>query len=312
MLAPMEVGESEEVFDVLVIDEAHRLSRKAAQAMGTMTKRFRAVHDAMFGPQDTTHTQVDWMLRKCRFPVFLLDTSQAVRTSDVPAQDLHRLVADAEREHHYFSLSTQMRVVGGHDYVREIKNAIRGREVTVRRFEGYDFRIYRSLTQMDADIRAREKEVGLARMVAGYAWEWVSKKDQDAFDIELDGFRGRWNSRSTDWISSPKACDEVGSVHTVQGYDLNYAGVIVGVDIVLDPGTGQVCLDRSRHADKGSVRNNGLINVTFGDEDVLEYVLNAYGVLLTRGIRGTYVYVEDPALRAHLMALFPEAVVPAP
>lgn len=157
--------------------------------------------------------------------------------------------------------------------------------------------------EMRAALRARESEVGLARMVAGYAWRWVSKRNPDAFDIQLDGLGLRWNSADTDWVNSPASVDEVGSIHTIQGYDLNYAGVIIGKDLRCDPDSDRIRFDRGNYFDPRGTTNNRVLGITYSDDDILQFVRNIYAVLLTRGILGTYVYVCDPHLREHLRAL---------
>jgi DUF2075 family protein len=92
--------------------------------------------------------------------------------------------------------------------------------------------------------------------------------------------------------------NEVGSIHTVQGYDLNYAGVIIGPDIGYDDVTGRLVFNRDSYFDKKGKENNRRLGITYSDEDLVEFVKNIYRVLLTRGIRGTYVYICDQSLRA--------------
>ena len=101
-------------------------------------------------------------------------------------------------------------------------------------------------------------------------------------------------------MNSPKASDEVGSIHTIQGYDLNYAGVIIGCDLRLDPASRQLRFDRSSYHDAKGMENNRRLGITYDDEDLLRFVSNIYSVLLTRGIHGTYVSVCDAPLREHL------------
>jgi DUF2075 family protein len=143
-------------------------------------------------------------------------------------------------------------------------------------------------------------------MVAGYAWEWKTKNDKDAYDIVIDDVSMRWNGTQTDWIASPKALEEVGSIHTVQGYDLNYAGVIIGADLRYDAETNRIVFHRESYFDKKGKENNPTLGLTYSDDDLLRYVTNIYTVLLTRGIRGTYVYVSDPGLRL----LFASSILP--
>lgn len=120
-----------------------------------------------------------------------------------------------------------MRVEAGADYVAYVRHILShvASAPAPLTFDGYDFRIFDSISQMRDEILRRDAESGLSRLVAGYAWEWKSKNDEFAHDIELDGLKLHWNSAQADWIASPNALYEVGSIHTVQGYDLNYAGL---------------------------------------------------------------------------------------
>lgn len=106
-----------------------------------------------------------------------------------------------------------------------------------------------------------------------------------------------------DWIASKTSLEEVGSIHTVQGYDLNYAGVIIGGDLRIDPETGLLVADRKNYFDTKGKANNRTRGQTTTDDDLLRYITNAYRVLLTRGMRGTYLYVMDPLLRGRFGSL---------
>jgi DUF2075 family protein len=157
---------------------------------------------------------------------------------------------------------------------------------------------------MKAEIVKRNNEHGLARLLSGYAWEWVSRKEKNAHDIEIEGHRLFWNRTDVDWVNSATSADEVGSIHTIQGYDLNYAGVVIGRDLRFDVDTQRIVFDRDHYFDAKGVENNRMLGISFSDEDIRQFVLNIYRVLLTRGIKGTYVYVVDDALRAHLRPFF--------
>ena len=174
-------------------------------------------------------------------------------------------------------------------------------------FEGYDFRLFDSLAAMREEIRRKDAEAGLSRLLAGFAWPWKTKTDKTAFDIEVDGCQLRWNSTQRDWIASSKSLDEVGSIHTVQGYDLNYAGVIIGPDLRYDPVASRLFVDRGSYFDKKGMENNRVRGKVYSDDDLLRFITNIYAVLLTRGIRGTFVYVCDPGLRAYLQRFIPAA-----
>ena len=158
---------------------------------------------------------------------------------------------------------------------------------------------------MRDEILQRDAEVGLSRMVAGFAWKWT-KTDKNAFDIQIGQTRLRWNSAdSTYSISSNKALEEVGSIHTVQGYDLNYVGVIIGLDLRFNPKERRLFIDRGSYHDKKGKENNPTLGRTYSDDELLRFITQIYAVLMTRGIRGTYVYACDLNLMEYLKAFIP-------
>lgn len=284
------VANSDEEWDLLVIDEAHRLTQRGA---GPTRGMFRARSQKLFGADSEARTAVDWIIAKSTHQVFLLDGDQSVRPADVPASVTRELRRQAKASGHLYPLESQMRVAAGDDYLSFAHKLLTDAPIGIRPLESYDLRFFTDLGDMRREILLREQEVGLSRLVAGYAWRWESQgdlSDTAPFDIDIDGTPLRWNRAATDWIASEGSEEEVGSVHTVQGYDLNYTGVIIGPDIVWDEELQKVRAVRSHHFDRE------VHGVT--DEDaLLEYIQNAYYVLLTRGMRGTYVYVCDPGLR---------------
>jgi DUF2075 family protein len=307
VLTAFDVGESATDFDLLIVDETHRLNQRANQPAAALNIKFREITTKLFGQDDTSKTQLDWITAKSTHQIFLIDPAQSVKPADVPIDTLERLVADAKAADHYHPLLSQMRVRAGSDYVGHVRRMLGAAPgsgpqppASVPDFGEYDFRMFDDVSEMCAEIVRRDREVGLSRLVAGYAWEWKSKGDKLAYDIEIGDFRMRWNSSQTDWIASPNSLDEVGSIHTVQGYDLNYAGVIIGPDLCFDTATGRIVVDRASYFDKKGKEANKALGRVYSDDDLLWYIQNAYAVLLTRGIRGIYVYVHDPALRDHL------------
>ena len=307
VMTAFDVGFSDQHFDLLIVDEAHRLNQRANQPSGVQNKNFRLITEKLFGSDDKTKTQLDWIRAKSTHQIFLLDAAQSVRPADLPPERLGVLVREAKAVNRNYPLLSQMRVQAGSDYVSYIRRILgSGVPVAPEKFDGYGLRFFDSLAEMREEIRRKDSEVGLSRLLAGYAWPWKTKSDKTAFDIELDGERLRWNSKQVDWIASPKAVDEVGSIHTVQGYDLNYAGVIIGPDLRYDPLNETLIVDRDSYFDTKGKENNDVLGKKYTDEDLLRFISNIYAVLLTRGILGTYVYVCDPALRAHLRQFIPQ------
>jgi len=309
VMTPFDVGQADETFDLLLVDETHRLNQRASQPSGVLNAKFAAITRTLFGSDDTSKTQLDWIRAKSRHQIFLLDAAQSVRPADLPSGLLSNLVADTRASRRYFQLQTQMRVQAGSDFVSYIRWILDPRPLSAPRvrqdFGEYDFRAFTSVAEMRDEIFRRDAEVGLSRMVAGYAWEWRTRRDNNAFDIEIGQTRLRWNSTPTDWISSSNALEEVGSIHTVQGYDLNYVGVIIGLDLRFDPQQRRLFIDRDSYFDKKGKENNPALGKRYSDNDLLRFITQIYAVLMTRGIRGTYVYACDPDLREYLKVFIP-------
>lgn len=311
VLTPFDVGASDTHWDLLIVDEAHRLNQRANQPSGVQNRKFIDITATLFGEDDITKTQLDWIRARSRHQLLMVDPEQSVRPADLPPELLRSLVEEAKNEGRHYPLVSQLRVKAGDDYIAWVRSIFRPgpRDLDApppagRTFNDYDLRFFDDLGEMHDAIRERNAEHGLARLVAGYAWEWKSKNDPAAYDIELDGRQLRWNSTDKDWINSPNSINEVGSIHTVQGYDLNYAGVIIGNDLQWDEDAQRLIVDRDSYFDKKGKENNPTLGKTYSDEDLLRYICNVYAVLMTRGIRGTYVYVCEPGLRALLRSRF--------
>ncbi|MDQ1128337.1 DNA/RNA helicase domain-containing protein [Microbacterium sp. SORGH_AS_0888] len=313
VLTAYDVGRAEEPYDVLVVDEAHRLNHRANQSSGSLNHAFRQINERLFGTDSLEFTQLDWIRARSSHNILLLDAEQTVRPADLPPEVVGEVVGEAKASHLFFPLKTQMRVKAGADYIGFIKAVLAGGSPALPDLGEYDLRLIDDIGTLDALIRQRDREYGLSRLTAGYAWSWKSDPKKKGmkriplaerpYDIEIDGYRWRWNSADKDWITSPHALDEIGSIHTVQGYDLNYAGVIIGRDLRLDGATGEIRFDRTQYHDKKGIENNRRRGIVYTDHEIERYVKNIYAVLLTRGIRGTYVYVCDEALRDRLRAL---------
>jgi DUF2075 family protein len=311
VLTPFEVGQSDGDWDLLLVDEAHRLNQRANQSTGVLNAKFPLINKRLYGADDLSKTQLDWIRAKSRHQILLVDEAQSVRPADLSKESVIELLENAHARGRRYRLSTQMRVQAGADYVGYVRDVLRipraghdAGSVVPRNFEGYDLRVFDDLATMHEEIRARDAEHGLARLVAGYAWRWASRKDPGAADIELDGVALQWNGTSKDWIASRGALEEVGSIHTVQGYDLNYAGVIIGKDLRYDVDRDELFVDRASYFDTKGAENNKQLGRSYTDGELREFISNIYGVLLTRGIRGTYIYAVDAGMREYVRRYF--------
>jgi DUF2075 family protein len=278
-------GVDKKEYDVLIVDEAHRLKRRK-NIMGM--RAFDKVNEKL-GLEKHEGNQLDWMMLSAKHVVLFYDPKQSIRPADVRQKDFN----DYNFIRH--SLTSQMRVEGGEDYLDYIKDILNNKQVKKTKFYNYDFKLFEDIHEMIGAIKEKNEEYGLCRVVAGYAWEWQTKSDDSVdYDIEIDGLKLKWNSKTQDWVNSENSINEVGCIHTIQGYDLNYTGVIIGPEFGFDLEKREFFVDREKYKDKSGYR--GIEN----EKELFEYIKNIYKTLLTRGIKGTYVYVSDKGLEKYL------------
>ncbi|OAI94111.1 DNA/RNA helicase domain-containing protein [Pseudomonas putida] len=299
-------------YDIVLVDEAHRLRKRSN--LGPYFKGFDTASRALgFDPFGCS--EVDWVCRQAGKAIFFYDNSQSIKPSDANAEDFARLKALGTTQ--VQTLYSQFRVRAGNSYVTFLDELLNVRRNGQPRFtpKNYELALFDSLGDMMQVVQERNRQFGLSRMIAGYAWPWISRKNKDAFDIEIDGVQLRWNSTSQDWINTPGSEAEVGCIHTTQGYDLNFAAVILGHEIGYDKVRGEITIDPARYFDrngKSGIRQPG---------ELKQYILNIYKTIMLRGIRGTFIYACNKDLRDYLAQHLPlhspaepvrEPVKPAP
>ena len=276
-------------YDLLIVDEAHRLRRyKSIGWMGAFKKM-----NQRLGLGDEG-TELDWIMHNSKKQILFYDEAQSVRPSDVDKSTFAKLQNHAVK----IDLKSQMRVMGGNGYIQFIRNLLHVNTDQLSRYqdENYDVLLFETMQDLHREIISKEKQYGLCRIVAGFSWPWISNKKSnagsaDVTDIEIDGLQFRWNSKTEDWVHSENAVHEVGCIHTTQGYDLNYAAIIFGHEIDYDHEKGEITIDPDKYHD-----TNGKKSID-DPAQLKEYIVNIYQTLMTRGIRGTYVYACNPRLR---------------
>jgi len=153
--------------------------------------------------------------------------------------------------------------------------------------------LFKSMKDMVTSLRKREKEYGLSRMMSGYSWKWISRNPKSLPDANIDGVDLTWNRVSSDWINSTTDATEMGCIHTVQGDDLNFAGVIFGEEISFNKSTNSIVVNKANYHDtKGKAAIEDEI-------DLHDYIIKIYKTMMLRGIFGTYVYVCNSDLREY-------------
>lgn len=278
-------------YDIIIVDEAHRLAqRKNIPNYGSFDATNRALGLGNEG------TQLDWILMRSSHQIFFYDEAQSVKPSDLPKERFDALKRESLPP---IKLTSQMRVSAGTDYINFVDNLLKCRPTKdIAIPEDYDLRFFSSFQELYDEIQKKEAEHGLSRMIAGYSWNWASKNDKRKFDIDIEGVKLQWNNTHIDWINSENAALQVGCIHTTQGYDLNYAGVIFGHEITYNEELNRIEVIRENYHDR-----NGKSGIK-DDERLKKYIVNIYKTIMYRGIRGTFVYACDPAMKNYLQRIF--------
>jgi len=282
------IGTAENEFDALIIDEAHRLNK----------------HSGLFG--NLGENQIKEIISSSKFCIFFIDEDQRVTLKDIGQKSeielwAHKLgVRVTEME-----LNSQFRCNGSDGYLAWLDDVLQIKETANTDFKDFDyeFKVVDNPAELRDIIFEKNEINNRARIVAGYCWKWPSKKDSTKYDIEFPefDFKMKWNltEDGSTWIISPKSVNEIGCIHTCQGLEVDYVGVIVGEDFVVR--NGKVITDASKRAssDKSvhGYKKQLLENPTETLKMIDLVIKNTYRTLMTRGMKGCYVYFVDEETR---------------
>lgn len=274
-------------FDTLVVDEAHRLNQRSG----------------LYG--NLGENQVKEIINASKCSVFFIDEDQRVTLNDIGSLDeikkwAHRQDCDIQE----MELSSQFRCNGSDGYLAWLDHILQIRETANTTLEGlnYDFKIFSSPAELRAAIEEKNKVNNKSRMVAGYCWEWNSKKDPALFDVVIPefNFKMKWNL-TTDgslWIISPESVKEIGCIHTCQGLEVDYIGVIIGPDLIVQDDKVLTQPAARARSDKSVFGYKKLLEKKPEEtKDRLRAIIkNTYRTLMTRGMKGCYIYCVDKEL----------------
>ncbi len=301
IFSPVQFGKCDDDFDITLVDEAHLLK---VGVTGTLGKQVHEIDYKLFG--DTgIHTELDWIMKKSKNVVLVFSNQQRVRHVDISEYDISKYSGEFNIRRYY--LKTQMRSRGGKKYIDYVHDILSNdfRPIKKETFDNFEAKLFDNIHDFVSAMEKREAEYGLARMAAGFAWEWRSKNNKYMYDFEIDGKKFRWNSVLNNWIGSKNAPKEVGCIYTVQGDDLNYVGVIIGNDLIYR--NGKLLFNRESYADSGAMKRNQrqvVNNEQINEEDMLDQVLRTYRILMNRAVKGVYIYACDKELREYLRKYF--------
>ena len=292
--ANMVIGPAEivkENFDIIFVDESHRLRRRVN--LGTYFHAFDVVCEKLDLDKNKC-SELDWVIKQSKNAILFYDESQSIKPSDVKKEDFDRLKSNSLTKVEY--LKSQFRVKGGNNYVKYISNLLNCKMDSVKEnfnSNEYEFLLFDSIDEMVTEIKLRDTENGLSRLIAGFSWPWISKNDKSLYDIKIGDYELQWNSVSDDFINSANAINEVGCIHTTQGYDLNYSGIIFGNEITYDKVKNEIVILKENYFDKNGKQS--IANI----EELKDFIVNIYKTIMLRGIKGTYVYVCDKNLKEY-------------
>lgn len=271
-------------FDALIVDEAHRLNEKSG----------------MF--QNIGENQIKEIINASKFSVFFIDEDQRVTFKDIgEIESIKNWGESLGANIHQMELQSQFRCNGSDGFLAWVDNAL-GIRVTANSTLAdidYDFQVFDSPNELRDEIFERNRVNNRARLVAGYCWDWVSRNDSTANDIVLEeyDFAVKWNlaTDGTLWIRKPESVSEVGCIHTCQGLETDYIGVIIGPDFVIRD--GQVITDATKRArTDASIKGYKALHRhdrRLAEQKADSIIKNTYRTLMTRGLKGCYIFCTD-------------------
>jgi DUF2075 family protein len=280
-------------FDALVVDEAHRLTAKSG----------------MF--QNLGENQIKELIESAKFSVFFIDEDQRVTLKDIGRRDeIKRWANAAGVAVTELELESQFRCNGSNGYLAWVDNTLGIRSTANPTLEGvnYEFRVCSSANELRERIVDKNKLRNKARLVAGYCWDWISKKSPTKRDIVIpeENLSATWNL-TTDgslWILMPESVSEIGCIHTCQGLELDYVGVLIGSDFIVRNGVVQTDATKRSKMDSSVKGYKTLLRAN--PEEAMaradELIKNTYRTLMTRGQKGCFVYSVDPETNKYFQA----------
>ena len=285
--------------DVLLVDEAHRITLSPNHQYTKPEKR-------------TDMTMVDTLINCAKVTVFFIDDKQAIRSQEIGTSSMIREAA--EKFHaiiHETELHSQFRCNGSDNYLDWIDQILYNKEITSHFTDKeFDFQIFDDPQKLYDAIKQQDDIEGQsARLCAGFCWPWSDKTDENGDlkkEVKIGSFAMPWETKDSikprpkgyvqwfEWAYKSAGIKQVGCIYTAQGFEFDYIGVIVGNDLRYNPSTGKLYTDLSASKDPMLRRSR---------EGFDEYVRNIYRVLMSRGMKGCYVYFCDPAVATYFQQM---------
>ncbi|MBR4765760.1 MAG: DUF2075 domain-containing protein [Clostridia bacterium] len=281
--------------DTIICDEAHRANEKSG----------------LFS--NLGKNQIKEMIHASKCSVFFIDESQRVTLKDIGSVDeIEKWAAYYDSEVTKMELVSQFRCDGSDGYLAWLDNVLQIRETANYDIGelNYDFRVCDTPQEMYDLIKERNKEDGKSRIVAGYCWNWIKegKSNSDVHDIKIGDFEISWNLDNYTFALNDFSINQAGCIHTTQGLEFSYVGVIIGNDLRFLGREIITDIKERASTDKSLFGINKLIseNPELGYKKADEIIKNTYRTLMSRGMKGCYVYCCNENLSNYLKEKMPK------
>lgn len=285
----MDANENE--LDVLICDESHRIRKTSNDRFTRKEKRSNIL-------------QIEELINVAKVCVFFIDDMQLVRPDEIGTCDyIKKQAINLGCELWEMELVAQFRCKGSDGFINWIDNTLAIRPtaniIWNNTEDDFDFKIFDTPIEMEKAIKEKVNEGEIARIVAGFCWPWAKKPDENGElvgDIVIGDYIRPWNARHDAtrlkkgipkgymWADNPNGINQIGCIYTAQGFEFDYIGVIIGKDLIYDIDTQEWVGHKEESFDNA---------VKKAKDNFTNLIKNTYRVLLSRGIKGCYVYFED-------------------
>ncbi|MCM3210997.1 DUF2075 domain-containing protein [Bacillus licheniformis] len=272
--------------DIVLVDEAHLL----------LTKEDSYNH---FRYQN----QLDEIIKRSKITVVIFDPKQVLKIKSYWNERLLEEIIN-QYDAKTVKLTDQMRMNANPETIKWIDSFVEKKVLPFPTEDSsFELKIFEDAAAFKTAIERKNSEDGLSRIVSTF--DYLHKKDKKTYIVDEEGINMPWNSTQdkVTWAENPNSIKEVGSIYTVQGFDLNYVGVVLGPSVSYDEEKDELVIDTSKYKDTGAFVSRTDLSPEQNEQIKEQIILNSINVLMKRGIQGLYIYATDPKLKKRLLEL---------
>ncbi|MCY7911769.1 DUF2075 domain-containing protein [Bacillus haynesii] len=272
--------------DIVLVDEAHLLLTKEDSY-----NNFRY------------QNQLDEIIKRSKITVVIFDPKQVLK---IKSYWNDRLLEEIINQYNAktVKLTDQMRMNANRETMKWIDSFVEKKILSLPTEDSsFELKIFEDAAAFKKAIESKNNKDGLSRIVSTF--DYLHKKDKKTYIVDEEGINMPWNSTQdkVTWAENPDSIKEVGSIYTVQGFDLNYVGVVLGPSVSYDEDNDELVIDTSKYKDTGAYISRTDLSPEQNEQIKEQIILNSINVLMKRGIHGLYIYATDPKLRKRLLEL---------